>query len=568
MTGGPPGNPNLVPSLASAPGSASVEPDRLRLGSLLVVAMAFVLRLASSLVNPVNYDGYWHVFIARNLPREFASLAHPPLFPILLRLADAIRPSRLSYLSISLVAGTAAVFLFGLVLQKLCRNRTVPLLGVLALALSPTAILLSGVAESYMLCLAFLLAALLSYLELLAPRPEGPVSARIRFSGFATLALLSHYAAGLFLVAAVAVPLVLIALEPLYRKAMMRELPARLAADAAAFLVPATVAAALFHFLARPWVHSLSHLPAFYLDPARETAAAFLARTMADTFNLFSPLRIASPAAAAAALVGFVAAVVTIAVASDRRRHSVIPGATPAVFLVLLLVLEMAAGLRGWYPFGGATRHQILLMIFGLMAALVAFDRVLVAFSLPARRTLMVLGAAAIAANAWGHLDKRWRPRPEPFSAERRRFDLDFPKALEVHVDQFNLIGFFAQHHDWQWDFLGPVAGQPGRERYRLSRDGRSLELVAHRDMWNMDLLDPDVYQALSSSPASPASRPITLYYVHQVLPGQTLPTSDSLNRQIPALARRAGLETEKLDVVGANVFAQFRRVGSAEPKS
>lgn len=555
MTDGSSGNPNAL-----------VPPTAPLLGLALATGLAFLLRLASIFVNPVNYDGYWHVFIARNLPREFASLAHPPLFPILLRLADAIRHSRFSYLSISLAAGTAAVFLFGLVLSKLCAHRAIPVLGALALALSPSAILLSGVAESYMLCAAFLLAALLAGLELLAPGPENSMSARIRFSAFASLALLSHYAAGLFLLAAALIPPVLAAAEPRYREALRRQLPSRLAADAATFFMPVAVAAALFHFLARPWVRSLSHLPAFYRDPARETAAAFLARTTADTFNLFSPLRIADPAAAVAALATFAAAVFVIAVASDRRRRPALPGAAPAAFLLLLLAIGMATGLRGWYPFGGAMRHQVFLMVFGLLAALVALDAILDACPLSARRALVAVAVAAIGANAWTHLDRRWKPRPEPFAAQRERFDRDFPDPREVHVDQFNLIGFFAQHHDWQWDYLGPVAGPPGRERYRVSREGRSLELVAHRDIWNMDPLDPAVYRALSSSPGSSASSPITIYCVRQDLPGQPTPAPDALEREIPVLARGADLEVSKLDVAGGSVFAEFRRAPPAEP--
>ena len=529
--------------------------------------MAFALRLGSSLVNPVNYDGYWHVFIARNLSREFTTLAHPPLFPMLLRQADAISHSRLSYLSMSLVPGTIAVFLFGLVLRKLCLHRATPVLGALALGLSPSAIVLSGTAEAYMLCVAFLLAAVLAYLDLVAPHPERPARARVAFSAFATLALLSHYAAGLFLAACLAAPLVLGALEPRYRDAMKRALPARLGADAGTLVVPGVLAAALFHFLARPWVHALSHLPAFYFERARETAPAFLARTLAETFNLFSPLPVARPAFAAPALVVFVVAVATIAVKADRRRNPATPGATPAVILALLLVLEMTASLRGWYPFGGAMRHQILLMVFALMAALVAFDRILLGLSSPARRALVTLGVVAILASGWAHFDKWWRPRPEPFSAVGERFDREFPQAREVHVDQFNLIGFFARHHDWDWDFLGQSAGHPGRERYRLSSNGRSLELVAHRDLWNMDLLSPALYAELSTARNLEDSNTITLFYVRQILPGEPAPSSETLRREIPALAREAGLEVGKLDVVGANVFAEFRRLGSPPPK-
>jgi hypothetical protein len=548
-------------------GAPTSIPDRPWLGLFLVAVLAFALRLAQSVVNPVNYDGYWHVFIARNLTREFGSLAHPPLFPILLRAADAIRHSRFSYLSISLVSGTAAVFLFGLVLRKLCRHRATPVLGALALALSPSAVLLSGVAEAYMLCVMFLLAAFLPYLELVAPRREQPARARVAVSAFATLALLSHYAAGLVLVAGLAAPLVLIALEPGYRDAMRKAFPARLRADAATLFLPGAVGAALFYFLARPWVHALNHLPAFYFDPARETAAAFLARTLAGTFNLFSPLSLAGPALASSVLVAFVVAVVAIAVAADRRRKPAIPGATPAVILVLLLILEMTAALRGWYPFGGATRHQIFLMVFALLAAFVALDRILVDVSPAAARALVALGVVAIAANGWAHFDKRWRPRPEPFSAERERFDREFPDAREVHVDQFNLIGFFAQRHDWNWEFLGEVAGHPNRERYRLASNGRSLELVAHRDLWNLDLLRPDLYEALSASPGAAASSTLTLYYVQQMLPGASAPSPETLRREMPALAAAAGLRVDKLDVVGADVFVQFQRLGQAGSK-
>ena len=115
---------------------------------------------------------------------------------------------------------------------------------------------------------------------------------RVAFAVFGTLALLTHYAAGLFLAACALTPAVLAALEPRYRAAWRRALPRRVAADAATFLLPAAVAASLVLGQARPWLHRLSHVAGFYFDPARETVAGFLARALADTFNLFSPLRI------------------------------------------------------------------------------------------------------------------------------------------------------------------------------------------------------------------------------------------------------------------------------------
>ena len=201
------------------PDAKTSGPDRRSLGLFLAAATAVVPRLVFSRVNPVNYDGYWHIFIARNLPREFAALAHPPLFPILLRGTDAIRHFEV-LVSLDLArGGYRGGLFFGLALQRLCRNRATPVLGTLALALSPSAILLSGVVESYMLCLAFLLAAFLAYLALIAPGSPNLAKARIAFSALGTLALLSHYAAGLFLVAALAAPLALAVLEPRYRDA-------------------------------------------------------------------------------------------------------------------------------------------------------------------------------------------------------------------------------------------------------------------------------------------------------------------------------------------------------------
>ena len=472
--------------------------------------------------------------------------------------------SRLSYLSISLVAGVAAVVLVASVLGKIAVRRETPLLGALALALSPSAIALSGVAESYMLCTAFLLAATRAYLGLIGPAPEaGRGRSAAAFAVSASLALLSHYAAGLFLLAAAAAPLVLAVLEPGYRRAWKR---ASAAWAAAAFLVPLAVGAALFLFLARPWMHRLSHVDAFYFSPERETIAAYLGRALAGTFDLFSPVGAGTSRVGAAALVAFLAAVAAIAVRDDRRRGGAgPPAATPAVLLALLVGIEAAAGVAGRYPFGGTMRHQFLLLLFGLLAGAVAFDRILAALPRGARGALVALAVAAIPANAWAHLDHRWRPRPEPFAAERERFDRNFPDAAEIHVDQFNLVAFFAQHHDGKWEFLGTVEGHPTAQRYRVSSDGRNLELVAHRDVWNFDPSSPETYRTIAETPSAPSSSAATLFAIHQSLPGESPPDADALRRTVPALARGAGLETRKLAIDGG-VFAEFRRAAPAAP--
>ncbi len=531
---------------------------------MLISVIAVLPRLAAALADPIGYDGYWHVFIARNLMREYRSLAHPPLFPLLLRACDAIGHARLAYEAVSLGAGIGVVFLFGRVLQKLRTDAAIPVLGALAMGFAPSAIRMSCAVESYMLCIVFVLAALLPYLDLVRPDPtavSGP--SRAAFAGFLTLALLSHYFAGLFFAACLAAPLLVAAVRPEYRRALVRAFPKRWAADAATVLPPAAVAGLLFSFLARPWVRNIYHLPEFYFQRSGETAASFLFRNLANTFNLFSPVTVASRSAAAA-LLGLFLVLVFVAAVAGRRLNTGIEGrAMPSAILLFLLVIGMTAGVLGRYPLGGAMRHQLLLFLFGLLAAFVAFDRLL-RWATPALRVLLIaLCVSGIGANAVWNLREWWQPGPDVFDLEAKMFWSEFPGARAVHVDQFNLIGFFMQHHDWLWTFSGRAVGKPAIERYEISRGERRLTLVAHRDLWNMDFRDPELYKSLEGSRRAADPGCLTVFCVHQILnkpPARKLPNlpANELEDCIPALAREADLAVKKLLVRGDDVFAEL----------
>jgi hypothetical protein len=103
------------------------------------------LRLAFSRVNPVNYDGYWHVFIARNLSREYGNLAHPPLFLLLLKASGVLSHSRLGLQAIAIGSGLAVVALIHKLLERLRVSPAVAGLGALTIAVAPSAVLLCGV---------------------------------------------------------------------------------------------------------------------------------------------------------------------------------------------------------------------------------------------------------------------------------------------------------------------------------------------------------------------------------------------------------------------------------------
>jgi hypothetical protein len=543
---------------AQAPRAAEQSPGRhTNLWLAAIAGLSVIPRIVAGLYDPISYDGYWHVFIARNLSREFRSLAHPPLFPLLLRALDALSHSRLSYESVSLVTGAGAVFLFGLLLQKLRTAPPVPIIGGLAFALAPSAIRMSIVVESYMLCVFFILVASLAYLDLLRPDPASvPRASRVVFAASLSLALLSHYVAGLFFLACLVSPFILALVWPDYRRHLSRGWKDRLPADIATVMLPAAVGAILLHYLARPWLHALNHLPAFYFQPGAEPAGAFVARNLANTFNLFSPVRVAAEPAAVALLCVFTVAVCgELATGTERHREARMALAT--IYLVLLLI-GIVTGLGGWYPFGGAMRHQLLLFVFGLLALVLAFDRVLSHCS-PGRRYLFVaFFVVGSIANSFGNRGEWWEPGPDLFAGEVASFRKAFAGARVVHVDQFNLIGFFAQYSDWDWRFVGSEIGNKEVQRYALSRGGGALTVLAHRDIWNMDFTRPDLYKALVEPQSSGAPLSFTVFCVHQILPGEPRRSPEMLQREIPELAKEAGLAVERLVVDGPNVYGGF----------
>jgi hypothetical protein len=530
----------------------------------LVTALAIFPRLYAAMHNPIAYDGYWHVFIARNLTREYRALAHPPLFPLLLKASDAMSHSRFAYEGVSLLAGVGGVFLVGRILQRLRTSASVSVLGALAMAFSPSAIGLSGLVEGNALCVLFVLAAFLSYLDLLRWDPlKVPRRSRVAFAAFVSLALLSHYFAALFFAACLAAPLLVAIVRPEYRRALVRALPDRRVADLVTVLPPVLIGGILYWFLARPWVRSLNHLPDFYLQRGTETVAKFLLRNLSNSFNLFSPVLLSNQRLAAALVFGFVIFVFLAAVGERRVRADGDDRVMPSAVLLILLAIGMAGGVLDRYPFGGAMRHQILLFLFALLAGFVAFDWIVERARRPSLRALLIaLCSGAIGANVVVHV-REWLPDgPEPFESEARMFWRDFPDAREIHVDSFNMIGFFAQHYRWDWRFAGQEPSNPSVERYDVSRGERHLTLVAHRDRWNMDFRDPTLYKSLEGSGWAAGPRCLTVFCVHQILKpaGRDLANvpGNELEDRIPVLAREADLTIKKLHVRGDDVFAEL----------
>ncbi len=529
---------------------------------LLALAIGLALRLLVARNHPIDYNGFWHVFIARNLSREYYGLAHPPLFLVLLKAIDAVSQSRVAYQGVSILAGLGTIACVHRILEKLKTSNSVAFLGALTMAVAQPAVFLSREVQSYMMAIFFILASFIPYLDIVGTRPSG-WKPRAAFAVLASLALLTEYFAGLYLVAAVLAPLLVAGFRPLYRRGLLQALRRRFLPDFATLLLPLAVGIALYEIIAKPWVRRLNHLPEFYFVPGSETAAAFLTRNLWNLFNLFSPAILWSPRRAAALVLGFAVIAFLVAVTQRRRDADGEARAMPAAVLLLLLAIGIALGLAGLYPFGGAMRQQFLYFPFLILAGFVALDRALASVPAAARKAALALGIAVLGVAVAAHWQNFRRPGRDPFMAQGRAFDRVIPDASVVQADQFNLIGFFIPHHDWKWRYAGTLPGLPAVQRYELDKSGRRLTLLAHRTRWNFDVSDPATYAALRTAADAAGARCTSVFDVHQNLykpVERKLPHLDGfvVEPQARALAAKEGLFVGRMAVRGDDVFMEI----------
>src|SRR5579862_5754815 len=97
---------------------SELRPRYFGLALLGIALLSLIPRLLLGVSQYVEYDGYWHVWIAQqdrwtNFIREYQANAHPPLYFLLLRLTFWLGKTQLAYRSVSLISGTAAVYVLG-----------------------------------------------------------------------------------------------------------------------------------------------------------------------------------------------------------------------------------------------------------------------------------------------------------------------------------------------------------------------------------------------------------------------------------------------------------------------
>jgi 4-amino-4-deoxy-L-arabinose transferase-like glycosyltransferase len=487
------------PSLTSeGPAAVWRSPGRIL---LIVCLLAAIPRLYFATMHPLNYDEYWHVFVARQDTREalaveWRSTAHPPLYYWLLKLSLLLGSNRLVYRLVSLVAGVAAVFVVGQIVRRLSRNPVVPYLAALTCALALPAVITSFEVRSYMWSTFCMLASFWFYLSML----DTPSRWRIfSFSGLCCLALASNYAAVFFLLACLGCLVYLSVMHWAAEgrfPALVRERPASLAVG---LLLPVATIFGLYWEHARGMARGqrqLLHLPAFYYRPETgESILAYLIRAVHQEINIFLPF----PLREAAAIPVFVVTVIvlTLAVIYLARQSAELSRRVPYVLVLMISGGLLAASVRGVYPFGGLLRQQFVLFPFLVVAGFSLIDEAMSRWD----RWKTPLGALALTA---GCLSGLWHIRAVPAQGagvcirEMNVYQKAFPNPQVVYTDHVGLIVLFAHHDQWQWR-AGPRGWRDGRlDRYEAVKDGQSL--VVLRDRRAIDLGEERMYRDLAWS--------------------------------------------------------------------
>ena len=98
---------------------------------LAVIALiAAVPMLHMGIHDRIDYDGWWHVFIAREAPwssfwADVYRNAHPPLFYLLLRPMTWLGSGRLVYRALSIAAAVVATYVVGRIATRVFRTPAV-----------------------------------------------------------------------------------------------------------------------------------------------------------------------------------------------------------------------------------------------------------------------------------------------------------------------------------------------------------------------------------------------------------------------------------------------------------
>jgi hypothetical protein len=535
---------------------------------LAIVLLAAIPRLYLGATQFVEYDGYWHVFVAQqdrwaNFVWEWRQVVHPPLYFFLLRETLWLGKSLLAYRAISLLAGLASIFLLGRIASKMMRSAMTPALAALAYGLAMPAIITSCEVRAYMLCTYFLLISYTFFLDMIGrEEPGGSAKGRSMFAVSAMFACATEYYAAFFVVAVFLVSV----LVPVLRRSV--PLWKAWAWEAATYAPVFGVMAYLYAYHIRKHAVLQEHLLSYYYrSTGPEPLGEFLLRNLRSTFDLFSPWsapgRTAFLIIAAALIVAVCGTLWSLRRVWEPRN---LPAAATVVVTILILVEIMGASLIRAYPFGGFLRQQSLLFPFLVLCAVLLPDRLTASLTRRAGYALAAVFAVAILWVSYREFDAFPKVKEALMTDNMQRYNRLVPDPAAVYVDQYNLITFFLHHNDWEWKFVGPANSSAAIDIYRISQGGRHMLVFREKGRWLVDPLDARLYDNLAACMRSQTLPSITLFRVAQQQEPWVVAGLRAYRKQIANLATSHELCVEKLDVHDYDVYMEVRRGGCDAP--
>jgi hypothetical protein len=533
-------------------------------GTLLLLGIALlgaIPRLYLGATQYIEYDGYWHVFIAaqddwQQFRWEYNSNFHPPLFYLLLKMAIRLGRTRLVYRAISLAAGIAAIFVIGQIAKKISEGSCTPAFAALAYGIALPSIIISCEVRSYMLSVFFVLASFYYFLDLLQTDAKVPARSRMLFALNAILAGYSHYGAFFYIFACGLAAL-------LFYVFLLKPRPwNRLAPDLATFGLIAAALAYAFFTHAQPHAVIAEHLHAHYFQAGgQESLIDFLLRNGYELFNLFSPMpvRTLGEFYVVLAVLAAVASWLVYLVRHLHERKNALAMATVVVTLATLVSI-MASGISGKYPFGGALRQQFFIFPFIVLCGSVLLDRVAARIRDQKRAITLIIVAVAGTASIWSLAFVRYpKIQTDLGTAQMNRFRQSFPAPPAVYVDQYNLINFFTHYHDWNWHFVSRNVAVPGVDTYNVSRGKSRMMLFRDKTRWNLDFSEPALYRDFARCIRSESLSSLTVYAVRQAVAQGSVEQESKIAKQIISLASTESLCVKKMVIHQDMVFSEFK---------
>jgi len=541
------------------------ERNRFALGLTVIALIAAVPRLMLGASQFIEYDGYWHVFIAQqdnwhNFWEDIRVNAHPPLFFLLLKFLIHFGRSVLIYRSISIVTGIVSVFSVGWITRKIVKSDLWAYTSAAAYGFALPGIIISCEVRSYMLSAFFVLLSFSCLLDIGTYEESSRRNYMLR-TGFAVnaiLACLSHYYAFFYVGAAAILLLARLAVRGYRGERVSWQ------ADATTIFPVLGVVAILYKTHAGALAEIQNHLLPYYYDPkGHESIPAFLIRNWKNLINLFAPFQIFSDIAALVilALAAVAAGALLRAFLYARDDASIRPASTILITAVMLTAIAMTA-VAGKYPFGGDLRQQFLLFPFFVLCGAILADRLTV--SLPDKGRLAAsAGVTLLIAGVSFQQFEQYPKVSENIQEDKIEvFNRLEPEPKAVYLDQFNLITFFIYHHDWQWSFLKqqPI---PGLDIYRISRGRQQMLVFRDKTAWNVKPDQDTFYYKVAECLRDGKTPEVSLFSALQTPPDQPFSNFKLIQRRIATGAAGFSVCTQRLNLHTDGWYATFRQSGS-----